>query len=609
MLKPSLRSLIDMGRESHADRSGTYGYLKSRERMMEQQEAKRRGMRLEFYTRRPTTPEDFQNLDILTEQPVRRGATPIADLNQFAMGGARRPDTFTGMREAFRGALERMIDAAPPAIRDSLRINSGYRSESKQRELWDAAVRKYGSEADARKWVAPPGRSFHGKGLAADLKFATAEARKWVHNNAAKYGLTFPLKNEPWHVELKGAREYRQHMDLGVGESTTAMAGLPNDVPTPMPRPPSSYPARPFSPTPSPTAIARAPLPDRFGGRGAGPASAPVMAGFAPDPARFGRTPMAPAAPATGGRVGSGSFSAPPDPARFGPPPSAPAPAPRMAPGPVDPARFGQVPIAHIAPNPAPVDRSVMPSNPGQLGGVRMSNPVGLGGPGGLHMPPPQAAPVQPQVQPAAPQLPPPTMVTDMPVHQVEAGAPPVPQTPRPPASGNTVETDQFGNRSVTNKFGATTITTPGGNQAAGSLNMGQASIPSIPGPLGNTYTGIEGHPPGFGKTLGGGLLGARMGMMGGLPGMAIGGVLGSLLGRELSKPGYGRLGGLASSLGIGNNMPAWVDPRTAPFPAAPRGAPMGGPSIYSDAERDRRGSAISPQANAALNAGLHGLY
>jgi hypothetical protein len=90
---------------------------------------------------------------------------------------------------------------------------------------------------------------------------------------------------------------------------------------------------------------------------------------------------------------------------------------------------------------------------------------------------------------------------------------------------------------------------------------------------------------------------------------MAVGGILGSLLGRELSKPGYGRLGGLASSLGIGNNMPAWVDPRTAPFPAAPRGVPMGGPSIYSDAERDRRGSAISPQANAALNAGLHGLY
>jgi hypothetical protein len=351
-----------------------------------------------------------------------------------------------------------------------------------------------------------------------------------------------------------------------------------------------------------------APAPERFGGRGSS-TSSPVMAGFAPDPSRFGRVPAAPAAPATGGRVGSGSFSAPPDPARFGPPPSAPSPALRMAaPNVPDPARLGQI---AMGPQAAPVDRSVMPSNPGQLGGVRMSNPVGLGGPGGLHMPPPQAAPVQPQVQPAAPQLPPPTMVTDMPVHQVEAGAPPmVPQAPRPP-SGNTVEMDAFGNRSVTNKFGATTISGPGGNQSAGSLNMGQASIPSIPGPLGNPFSGIlgEGQPQGFGKTLGGGLLGARMGMMGGLPGIAVGGILGSLLGRELSKPGYGRLGGLASSLGIGqrSNLPAFV-PNPQSFPAAPTSGGYKGPATFSNLSgNDMRD--ISPAAADAISRGLGGLY
>jgi hypothetical protein len=484
--------------------------------------------------------------------------------------------------------------------------------------------------------VAKEFKRLGGLGVGAGLKYMGGRG---MHLDMVKPG---PGQSNAWGglankhaAELE--REYRQHMDLGVGESTTALAGLPNDVPTPMPRPPSSYPSRPFTPTPAPTAIASAPLnapsPDRFGGRGSGSTQAPVMAGFT-DPARFGRTPMAPAP--TGGRVGSGSFSAPPDPARFGPSPSAPSPAFRMAPPDVpDPARLGQIAMGPpgmmaarqatwgpggmsmpaFPASAAPVNRSVEPSNPGQLGGVRMSNPVGLGGPGGLMLPAPTGfapAPqtVQPPVQPPAPPMAPPTMVADMPVHQVEAGAPPmVPQAPRPPASGNTVETDQFGNRSVTNKFGATTITTPGGNQSAGSLNMGQASIPSIPGPLG--FSGVlgEGQPQGFGKTLGGGLLGARMGMMGGLPGIAVGGLLGSLLGRELSKPGYGRLGGVASALGIGqrSNLPAFV-PNPQSFPAAPTSGGYRGPATFSNlSHNDMRD--ISPAAADAISRGLGGLY
>jgi hypothetical protein len=387
------------------------------------------------------------------------------------------------------------------------------------------------------------------------------------------------------------------------------------------------------------TMPAPVPSPERFGSRGSG-ASAPVMAGFAPDPSRFGRTPMAPPAPATGGRVGSGSFSAPPDPARFGPPPSAPSPAFRMAPPDVpDPARLGQIamgPPGMMAARQATwgpggmsipaFPTSALPSNPGELGGIRMSNPVGLGGPGGLHMPPPQAAPVQPQVQPAAPQLPPPVTVQDYPV--AEVGAPPmVPQAPRP-TSGNTVETDQFGNRSVTNKFGATTISGPGGNQSAGSLPnssatnpsayaaansainsaINSAGIPQIPGPLGNPFSGIlgEGQPQGFGKTLGGGLLGARMGMMGGLPGMAVGGILGSLLGRELSKPGGGRLAPLASALGIGQQRFA------TGFPAAPAAPPRSFQPMTEAQHRDflnSPGIRESAQAQSAISRGGGGLY
>jgi hypothetical protein len=470
--------------------------------------------------------------------------------------------------------------------------------------------------------VAKEFKRLGGLGVGAGLKYMGGRG---MHLDMVKPG---PGQSNAWGglankhaAELE--REYRQHMDLGVGESTTALAGLPADVPVPMPRPPSEHPSRPFTPTPAPTAIARAPLAapaaERFGGRGSGPAQAPVMAGFT-DPARFGRTPMAPAAPATGGRVGSGSFSAPPDPARFGPSPSASSPAMRMAPPDVpDPARLGQIamgPPGMMAARQATwgpggmsmpaFPASSTPANPGELGGVRMSNPVGLGGPGGLHMPPPQAAPVQPPVQPPAPTFTaPPTEVREYPV--AEVGAPPmVPQAPRPPASGNTVETDAFGNRSVTNKFGATTISGPGGNQSAGSLNMGQASIPSIPGPLGFSGMLGEGKPQGFGKTLGGGLLGARMGMMGGLPGIAVGGLLGSLLGRELSKPGYGRLGGVASALGIGQQRFA------TGFPAAPAVPPRSFQPMTEAQHRDflnSPGIRESAQAQSALSRGGGGLY
>jgi hypothetical protein len=383
-----------------------------------------------------------------------------------------------------------------------------------------------------------------------------------------------------------------------------ATANLPNDVPVPMPRPQSAQPSRPITPTPAPTAVASAPVPERFGpsaapSRGSG-TSAPVMAGFTPDPSRFGRVPMAPSAAPRGDRVGSGSFSAPPDPARFAPSPSVPSPALRMAPGPVDPARFGQVPIAHLAPNPAPARQ--------------MASPRSMEGPGGIvmDMVPDELRPVpMAPVQPPAPPMAPPVTVQNMPVHQVEAGAPPmVPQAPRPPASGNTVEMDQFGNRSVTNKYGATTITGPGGNQSFGSLNMGQASspsIPSIPGPLGNPFAGMlgEGQPQGFGKTLGGGLMGARMGAGFGLPGLAVGGLLGGLLGRELSKPGGGRLAPLASALGIGQPQFA------TGFPAAPKAPPAFQPMTEAQ-HRDflnSPGIRESAQAQSALSRGGGGLY
>ena len=127
----------------------------------------------------------------------------MVDLAQFLAGGAAgRSDSLSGLNPEFASALTQLFAAAPPG----LKINSAYRSPELQAQLWDDALAKYGSPEAARKWVAPPGRSKHGEGFAADLGFGDDAAREWAHANAGNYGLAFPLGHEPWHAELASAR-------------------------------------------------------------------------------------------------------------------------------------------------------------------------------------------------------------------------------------------------------------------------------------------------------------------------------------------------------------------------------------------------------------------
>lgn len=81
-------------------------------------------------------------------------------------------------------------------------IVSGYRSPERQQQLWAQALRKYGSAEAARKWVAPPGASNHNKGAAFDL----GGDLQLAHMLAPKYGLSFPMGHEPWHIEMAGQR-------------------------------------------------------------------------------------------------------------------------------------------------------------------------------------------------------------------------------------------------------------------------------------------------------------------------------------------------------------------------------------------------------------------
>jgi len=79
-------------------------------------------------------------------------------------------------------------------------INSGWRSASYQRALLNDAVAKYGSMAEARKWVNTPKRSPHVSGNAVDVGYTDADS--WLSQHGANYGLCQIYANEMWHFEL-----------------------------------------------------------------------------------------------------------------------------------------------------------------------------------------------------------------------------------------------------------------------------------------------------------------------------------------------------------------------------------------------------------------------
>ncbi len=81
-------------------------------------------------------------------------------------------------------------------------IASGFRTLERQRYLFAAAVKKYGSEAEAAKWVAPPYVSHHPWGLAIDVNYPNEPVGAgWLEVNGARFGLCRVYENEWWHFE------------------------------------------------------------------------------------------------------------------------------------------------------------------------------------------------------------------------------------------------------------------------------------------------------------------------------------------------------------------------------------------------------------------------
>jgi LAS superfamily LD-carboxypeptidase LdcB len=78
-------------------------------------------------------------------------------------------------------------------------IRSAWRSEQWQQILFDRAVTRYGSRAEASKWVLSPQKSAHVKGYAIDVH--PQAVASWLEAHGAAYGLCRTYDNEWWHFE------------------------------------------------------------------------------------------------------------------------------------------------------------------------------------------------------------------------------------------------------------------------------------------------------------------------------------------------------------------------------------------------------------------------
>ncbi len=134
-----------------------------------------------------------------------------------------------GVNAEAKKAFDRMAaDAAKEGL--DLWIRSGYRSYSRQKEIYNNYVAEDGKAA-ADRYSARPGHSEHQTGLAFDVNslsqsFENTAEGKWLAKNCWKYGfiIRYPKGKEsitgymyePWHIRYLGADNAKAVHDSGL---------------------------------------------------------------------------------------------------------------------------------------------------------------------------------------------------------------------------------------------------------------------------------------------------------------------------------------------------------------------------------------------------------
>jgi zinc D-Ala-D-Ala carboxypeptidase len=142
---------------------------------------------------------------------LRAGAEAVLGRGPLGEADGRIPagttvfsDDVPGVADLDRALLRALRRAGTVAARDGvvLVVDSGRRSPAYQERLRRDAVARYGSSAEAARWVATGDRSAHVSGDAVDLASTGAA---WLAEHGAAFGLCRIYDNEPWHFELRPA--------------------------------------------------------------------------------------------------------------------------------------------------------------------------------------------------------------------------------------------------------------------------------------------------------------------------------------------------------------------------------------------------------------------
>ncbi|WP_139415698.1 M15 family metallopeptidase [Agromyces laixinhei] len=109
---------------------------------------------------------------------------------------------YPGIANLDTALMQALNDAAADAADDGVAflVNDGWRSPAYQEQLLRDAISTYGTEDEARRWVATPATSAHVSGDAVDI--GPFDGTYWLSQNGAQYGLCQIYVNEPWHYEL-----------------------------------------------------------------------------------------------------------------------------------------------------------------------------------------------------------------------------------------------------------------------------------------------------------------------------------------------------------------------------------------------------------------------
>jgi zinc D-Ala-D-Ala carboxypeptidase len=123
---------------------------------------------------------------------------------ELSLGAGAIPHSLIRPDQIDKQLMNRFKAAQAAAKKDgqALYIASGFRSLSRQKTLFAQAVKKYGTTAEASKWVAPPLVSHHPWGIAIDVNYPDEPVGAgWLEINGSKFGLCRVFENEWWHFE------------------------------------------------------------------------------------------------------------------------------------------------------------------------------------------------------------------------------------------------------------------------------------------------------------------------------------------------------------------------------------------------------------------------